>query len=81
MILSTQFVGLTISAPKAQSVIAVSVYYLSQQIGSMIGVATSAALLRRDFSHRLLQRLRDCDDQDTVSAGSLRLCIINIRLR
>lgn len=67
MILSTQFVGLTASAPKAQSTTAVSVYYLSQQIGSIIGIATSAALLRYVFSHTLLHQLKDCDDRDAVS--------------
>lgn len=67
MVLSAQFVGLTASAPKDQSTTAISVYYLSQQIGTIFGVTASTALLRHYFRSILLQRLDYCDDRDVVS--------------
>ena len=65
--LSTQFVALVSSAHKADTTTAVSVYYLSQQVGSIISVATSSALLQQGFNGALLKGLESYDDRDAVS--------------
>ena len=67
MILSTQFIGLSASAPKPQTATAVSTYYLSQQVGILVGVGASAAILRMDFRNALLRQLENYSDRDWVS--------------
>lgn len=67
MILSTQFIGLSASAPKPQTATAVSTYYLSQQVGILVGVGASAAILRMDFRKTLLRQLENYSDRDWVS--------------
>lgn len=67
MILSTQFIGLSASAPKRQIATAVSTYYLSQQVGILVGVGASAAMLRMDFRKTLLRQLENYSDRNCVS--------------
>ena len=69
-LLSAQFVGLVASADIADTTTAVSVYYLSQQVGSIIAVAISSAFLRHYFHATLLQGLNFSDDRDAVSNNS-----------
>ncbi|KAE8333054.1 major facilitator superfamily domain-containing protein [Aspergillus sergii] len=56
-LLSTQFVGLTAAAPKPQSATAITVYYLSQQMGIILGVTAAATMCRQSFANNLSQHL------------------------
>ncbi len=69
--MSTQFIGLSASAPRAQLATAISVYYLSQQLGSIIGVSTASAAARIDFRSQLQRRLRSYGgEKDAVCTNS-----------
>ncbi|KZF26756.1 putative transporter [Xylona heveae TC161] len=71
MVLSAQFVGLSASAPTAQKAIAISMYYLSQQVGTVIGIGSAATLLRADFRSRLFERLVGFPERDQLIQGIL----------
>ncbi|MCJ1230374.1 hypothetical protein MMC12_007047 [Toensbergia leucococca] len=62
MLNSSQFIGLAASIEKPQLATAVSLFYLSQQIGLMIGASGSAALLRKTFRDALVENLGDLAD-------------------
>lgn len=66
---SSQFTGLAASVEKSQLATAVSTFYLSQQIGLMIGAGGSAALLRRSFRDALMANLSGFPDADKVSVS------------
>ena len=68
MALLTQFIGLTASAPESQLATAVSVYYLSQQVGIITGVSSSAAILRINFHRALVRQLGNLAGKDQVSS-------------
>ncbi|OKP11836.1 hypothetical protein PENSUB_2702 [Penicillium subrubescens] len=53
MLLSAQFIALTICSPEGQMASATAVYYLSQQVGQIIGTIVSTAALQQLFLHRL----------------------------
>ncbi|CEO58558.1 hypothetical protein PMG11_03271 [Penicillium brasilianum] len=53
MLLSAQFIALTICAPEGQMASATAVYYLSQQVGQIIGTSVSTAALQQLFRRRL----------------------------
>ncbi|MCJ1230460.1 hypothetical protein MMC12_007134 [Toensbergia leucococca] len=57
MLNSSQFIGLAASIEKPQLATAVSLFYLSQQMGLMIGASGSAALLRTSFRNALVKNL------------------------
>ena len=68
---SSQFTGLAASIEKPDLAMAVGVFYLSQQIGLMIGAGGSSALLRRAFSDILVADLGDVQGRDKVSSAIL----------
>lgn len=53
LLLSAQFLALTICSPKEQMASATAVYYLSQQVGMIIGTSVSTAGLQQLFRLRL----------------------------
>ncbi|KAJ5780601.1 MFS general substrate transporter [Penicillium paradoxum] len=53
LLLSAQFIALTICAPEDQMASATAVYYLSQQVGQIIGTSVSTAALQGLFRLRL----------------------------
>ncbi|KAJ5762888.1 MFS general substrate transporter [Penicillium manginii] len=59
MLLSAQFIALSIWSPQEQMASATAVYYLSQQIGLIIGTSVSTAALQRLFGYRLEMNLVD----------------------
>ena len=59
--------GLTASAPSSQLATSISLFYLSQQIGIIVGVSSAAALLRNNLYKHLVLRLIDCPDKEIVS--------------
>lgn len=56
-LLSTQFVGLSASTPEEMSATAITIYYLSQQIGEILGITLAATVSRGLFKGRLLRNL------------------------
>ncbi len=67
MLNSSQFTALAVSVEKPQLATAVSIFYLSQQIGLMIGASVSTAVLRHGFRAALNKRLGGFLDADKVS--------------
>lgn len=65
--LSGQFIGLSASAPEDQRATAISVYFLCQQIGIIIGVGSSTALVEAVFETNLKRRLQGLPSTDEVS--------------
>lgn len=53
MLFTAQFVALTICSPKEQMASATAAYYLSQQVGQIIGTSVSAMALQHLFRFRL----------------------------
>lgn len=66
---SSQFIGLSAAVEKSHLATAISIFFLSQQIGMMVGASTSAALLRHGFRDALVQKLTDWPDRNQVSVG------------
>jgi len=56
---SSQFIGLSAAVQKAQLATTISTFFLSQQLGMMIGAATSAALLKSMFRSALVKSFGD----------------------
>ncbi|KAJ6143007.1 MFS general substrate transporter [Penicillium samsonianum] len=53
ILLSTQYLALTICSPEGKLASATAVYYLSQQVGQIIGTSVSTAALQQLFHFRL----------------------------
>lgn len=69
MVLSTQFIALSASAPRPQLATAMGMYYLCQQFGRILGVSLSTAILRIDFRRTLERRLEDGPGKSQVSCA------------
>lgn len=54
---ATSFMGLSASIPKDMSATAITVYYMSQQLGMILGVTLAAAACRRTFEAQLFRHL------------------------
>ena len=72
MLSSSQFTGLAAYVEKYQLATAVSIFYLSQQIGLM-EASGSAALLRRTFRDALMVKLSGLLNADKVSISTVAL--------
>ncbi|RAL07256.1 MFS general substrate transporter [Aspergillus homomorphus CBS 101889] len=59
LLLSAQFIALTIRSPAEQLASAIAVYHLSQQVGQIIGTSVSAAALQHLFRWRVEVGLED----------------------
>jgi hypothetical protein len=59
LLLSAQFLALTICSPEEQMASATAVYYLSQQVGLIVGTSVSTAALQQFFRIRLQFGLAD----------------------
>ncbi|KAJ5637948.1 hypothetical protein N7490_007827 [Penicillium lividum] len=57
MFSSTLFVAVSVSVSKDKAASAITIYYLSQQLGIMVGTATTAAVTRSVFQGQLLKKL------------------------
>lgn len=73
MLNSSQFTGLAASVERSQLATAVSMFYLSQQVGLMMGASGSAALLRRTFRDALMANLSGLSNADKVSTSTVAL--------
>ena len=66
---SSQFIGLSAAVEKSRLATTISIFYLSQQLGMMIGASGSSALLRTAFRDALSMNLRDHVDSSRVSSS------------
>lgn len=57
IVLSTQFIGLYHCAPKQHMTTAITMYYMSQQIGIAFGISFFSALLKQEFQTNLQEML------------------------
>jgi hypothetical protein len=57
--LSAQFIGLYMCAPKEQMATAIGMYYMSQQIGIALGISLGSSVLKEQFRDRLSQTMVD----------------------
>lgn len=65
---SSQFIGLSAAVERSHLATTISVFFLSQQIGMMIGASASSALLRRVFRAALVKNMGDRKDISQVSS-------------
>ncbi|KAL2014118.1 hypothetical protein VTN00DRAFT_1643 [Thermoascus crustaceus] len=66
ILLSGQFVGMSLSAPKDRVATAVGAYSLSQQLGLMLGTTAASAILQGVFGRTLLERLDGLPDKSEI---------------
>ena len=64
---SSQFVAISASVEKSQLATTISIFFLSQQMGMMIGASGSGALLQRTFRNALEKTLGDHAGMSEVS--------------
>lgn len=64
---STQFIALMLDAPQEHASMFTSLFLLSQQVGTMVGISVSAALLQRVFRLGLVSRLGSSPQSNGVS--------------
>ena len=57
--LNAQFVGLTAAAPEDRKGAAIGVYYLSQEMGMILGIGSFAAILENIFGKNLNHALKN----------------------
>jgi MFS family permease len=61
------FVGMSASAPEGTLSVCISTYYLSQQLGMIIGPACGAALTQKLFTENLWRGLDGVAEKNVVS--------------
>jgi len=66
---SSQFIGLSASVEKSHLATTTSIFFLSQQIGMMIGASASSALLGSTFRDALVGRMSHGVDSSQVSVA------------
>jgi hypothetical protein len=71
MTLSSQFVALSASKPEKNAATSVTTYYLVQQVGFMMGITLSKALISRDLESRLMVALRNEAGKNEVSIHTI----------
>ena len=64
---SSQFIALSAGIDKSDLATALSIFFMSQQIGMMIGASASAAILRKGFHDSLTDKLSDFPDRQEVN--------------
>ncbi|KAE8362456.1 major facilitator superfamily domain-containing protein [Aspergillus caelatus] len=66
ILFSTQFIGMSLSAPKERLATSIGIYYLSQQLGFIIGPAASVAVVQRLFANRLSKGLEGLNEKQFI---------------
>ena len=64
---SSQFVGVSAAVERPQLATTISIFFLSQRMGMMIGASASGALLQRTFRNALVKSLRGRAERSEVS--------------
>lgn len=73
ILFSTQFIGMSLAAPKERLATSIGIYYLSQQLGFIVGPAASVAVVQRLFAHRLSESLEGLEEKQ-VRITDLKQC-------
>lgn len=73
IVLSSQFIAMSVSVPKTHLGTAVSIYFLSQQVGIIAGTGISTGVVQVLLRHNLMRQLKDYPDRNSVS-GSWSSC-------
>lgn len=71
MTLSSQFVALSASKPEHNAATSVTTYYLVQQVGFMMGITLSKALLSREIERRLMVAFRNEAGRSKVGISTI----------
>ncbi|KAE8372709.1 major facilitator superfamily domain-containing protein [Aspergillus bertholletiae] len=66
IIFSTQFIGMSLTAPKERLATSIGIYYLSQQLGFIVGPAASVAVVQRLFANRLSEGLEGLKEKQLI---------------
>jgi hypothetical protein len=66
-VLACTFTGLTISTEQSLQATAICIYYLSQQVGGIIGTAVSTVALHSTFKSTLAGFLQNVPNKEKVS--------------
>ncbi|KAI6713965.1 efflux pump antibiotic resistance protein [Diplocarpon mali] len=66
VVLSTQFIGLYNRASKQEMATAISMYYMSQQIGIALGISLTSSLLNQQFQSMLQNFLADIPNHSEI---------------
>jgi hypothetical protein len=66
-VLACTFTGLTISTEQPLQATAICIYYLSQQVGGIIGTAVSTVALHSTFKSTLAGFLQNVPNKEKVS--------------
>ncbi|KAH8646947.1 major facilitator superfamily domain-containing protein [Tricladium varicosporioides] len=69
IILSAQFIGLCTCVPKQHVATAISLYYMSQQIGIAVGISTSSSIFQQQFQATLYKVLIGIPDYKKIIKG------------
>ena len=72
---SSQFIAVSAAVDKTQLATTISIFFLSQQIGLMIGASGSGALLQKTFRTALEKSLGDRADASEVSVFCCTLAL------
>ncbi|KNG86327.1 hypothetical protein ANOM_005221 [Aspergillus nomiae NRRL 13137] len=66
ILFSTQFIGMSLTAPKERLATSIGIYYLPQQLGFIIGPAASVAVVQRRFANSLTERLEGFKERHLI---------------
>ncbi|KAF7512506.1 hypothetical protein GJ744_001441 [Endocarpon pusillum] len=72
MLVSTQFIGLSASAPRSRLATSISVFYLGQQLGIILGIVAAAVLLQIELYETLMQRLANYPNKEWIIENVLQ---------
>lgn len=71
LLFSSVFVGLAARADESQIATLTTVFYLSSNLGSIIGASLASSVLEVSLRHKLIHSLQGIPDQGKVSLSSL----------
>lgn len=73
VIYSAQFVAMSLDAPKGSLPTCITTYYLSQQLGFIIGPALGIAMVQRAFGARLSRELAEFGEKQVCTVPMVRV--------
>ncbi|KAE8391853.1 major facilitator superfamily domain-containing protein [Aspergillus alliaceus] len=66
VLFSTQFIGMSLTVPKERLATSIGIYYLSQQLGFIVGPAASVAVVQRLFASRVSDGLEGLKERQLI---------------
>jgi hypothetical protein len=77
---SALFVAMSVSVPKDKSAVALTTYYLVQQLGMLVGVISTASLTQNTFKSYLVERLTGESNWKEVCLCRFKANTINLSI-